>query len=879
MEVKPTPARTFVRSLNILLKFARLYGFDHVRTNEQFETCLRNLEASLPPEGDAGLLIGAAGAQLLIDSVAIEGSAPEKAFAQLLSNSGVASIQFSRSATRDDLARLIRSFPSGRDAANAGQWKEALAGTTGIRVNEVRFVAEDASRADTKVAAQLIARTLGAEAGRLRDWLNNPQKLIELIAAAEGSKAGTPGTESGVSPTAGSANPEHLKEDELMGVMRLFGRMGQSDQKTGAPTTPETFQEHLAKLPESAQATLRQALAGLAAQAPASQPEEPVLVRLAEHLAIRFALERYERGEVRVNSVRQIFDRLGREIENLRKILSAHEDKMSRAGMRVEPHADILDRQFWAAVPEAGKRGVLLSPDAWCIPARNVRQYVDELRARADASPAEQVLTNYVACIRSEDAQARHRTALGLAELAELYGRSDEPTLIAAIRAAGAQLMTEREAELQSRISEAFVRLGQEAIKFRAYAAIQQVIASLDGIENQRPAFAQSLRPRIGIESRAGEFIEEALRTQQVPQGLGDVLRLMPRLAADQLLRRFNRFASREESGRLAELARTLGSDAHSHLREVLRAGPDAEAPETVGLLSHLEADAVEKFLPGRMRGWTRSVQDRVIRQLAASATPETGRVLLALLDHLDPLILTIAVDELGMLGEATAVPKLLRLAQGELRPGLSAYLRIVAIEALGRLRAREAVPALRQVLEAKQMWRWTQPAELRIAAAQALEKIDPEWTRAHVSGLGLTPEDLSFAPLDPVPASHRVRQRRYARLKLTRPLAATTSNLADNFRLEIRMMNLGGGLGVCERHIPPGTVVTLKLGPGLRPIKLQALVRSARTQAMGFEVADMDLEDRARLRCLLLELAPPESRSTNSPDSSAEKSSVLQAK
>ena len=75
----------------------------------------------------------------------------------------------------------------------------------------------------------------------------------------------------------------------------------------------------------------------------------------------RFAsrLERYEKGEVKVNAVRQMLDRMNPEIESLRKILGAHEDKMSDAGLMVETHREILDRQFWAAVPESGKRTVL----------------------------------------------------------------------------------------------------------------------------------------------------------------------------------------------------------------------------------------------------------------------------------------------------------------------------------------------------------------------------------------------------------------------------------------------------------------------------------------------------------------------------------------
>src|SRR5947208_12913943 len=106
---------------------------------------------------------------------------------------------------------------------------------------------------------------------------------------------------------------------------------------------------------------LKASIAELASHAPDAKPDQSVLVQLAEHLAIRFALERYEKGEVKVNAVRQMLDRMNQEIENLRKILGTHEEKMTEAGLFVETHREILDRQFWAAVPEAGKRAVLLS--------------------------------------------------------------------------------------------------------------------------------------------------------------------------------------------------------------------------------------------------------------------------------------------------------------------------------------------------------------------------------------------------------------------------------------------------------------------------------------------------------------------------------------
>src|SRR5271170_1473241 len=185
-------ARAFVRSLNILLKFARLYEFGHVRTMGQFETAWKELREALDQSSDTGLLLGASGNQLLLDGVALGGAAAERSFANLLIASGIASIHFAPNLTQPQFARFVRAFPSGnaKPSSLAEQLKTALAGDTGIKINEIRFVAEDGSVAGIKVAAQLTSKVLGAGGDKLRDIFEDPQKLLQLILAAESSRGG-----------------------------------------------------------------------------------------------------------------------------------------------------------------------------------------------------------------------------------------------------------------------------------------------------------------------------------------------------------------------------------------------------------------------------------------------------------------------------------------------------------------------------------------------------------------------------------------------------------------------------------------------------------------------------------------------------------------
>src|SRR5437667_4251160 len=463
-------ARAFVRSLNILLKFARLYEFGHAKTAQQFETTWKELRNALDDSSGGGVLLGASGTQILLDGVPLGSAAGERSFAQLLTSSGIASIHFAPTLTQPQFARFVRAFPSGnaKPSSLAEQLKTALAGDTSIKVNEIRYIAEDASVAGIKVAAQLTQKVLGAAGDKFKDFFEDPNKMLQMILAAESMRAsggggggmggpghgsGTPGpgfglgsgggsgggTGSGGSgaPGSGAAGGSGLweaggtggggrggrgggtgggggtgtggggtaggtegpgpgkwltasallrggstagvaslpgagtgagtgggfsvEEEDVRSMLGLFAQLGKSRKDSEHRMDVPTFQSRLSAMPVRAQYTLQQALAGLAAQAPDAKPDKPMLLKLAEHVAIRFALDSYEKGELRVNAVKQLLDRMNTEIEALRKILSTQEEMMSQAGLSVQSYTELLDQEFWEQVPEENKKEVLTS--------------------------------------------------------------------------------------------------------------------------------------------------------------------------------------------------------------------------------------------------------------------------------------------------------------------------------------------------------------------------------------------------------------------------------------------------------------------------------------------------------------------------------------
>jgi hypothetical protein len=136
----------------------------------------------------------------------------------------------------------------------------------------------------------------------------------------------------------------------------------------------------------------------------------------------------------------------------------------------------------------------------------------------------------------------------------------------------------------------------------------------------------------------------------------------------------------------------------------------------------------------------------------------------------------------------------------------------------------------------------------------QALAKIEPEWATEYLPKSGIETEDLQLAPLEVPRNSRFLRHRRHTRVRLQKAVSAVSTNLKQNCRLDIKTVSLSGGLAATNMHLAPGTQVQLRMQVGLRNLQATALMRDYRAQDMSFEIVDMGLEERSKLRKLLLE-------------------------
>ena len=559
----------------------------------QLDIAWKELQSAVLADAENGVLLSAMGTKLLLDGVPMDSVAPGRAFAQLISGAGIASLHFLPQVTLEEFSRFVQAFPAGsaKPESLLGNLKDAMGATAGIRINEVRFIREDSASARQQDRGAAHDACLGANAAELKAWFDDPQKLLQLILAAETSRGDSGGARVSGGPigaarnTSGETNTEELTslgmsvtavasdltEDQFRNVLGLLKKVAQKARESNSPPEPLSFQKEVSALPARAQFSIQAALASLAEKTPNEKADRPTLLKLAERLAVQFALEKVESGDVRAGAVHQMFIRMSRELEGLREILGSHEEKLSRAGIAVESYADTLSDEVWSQVSDEHKKAALLSAEVWCCPPQVVRQFVEELSRQGDDETAYSILQNYGACITGADAETRRCAAIGIAEIADLYGRGDGRLLIEAIGSAASQMVSERDKQMHALVSAAFVRLTQEAVAQACYPAILRALELLSLCDQQRPGVAQGVRPRLGIEDRLPNFIERVLITGRIPAGLTGLLRSMPQRAATVLASQFNQCAYHDECETLIEVAASLGPGWDSELEQGIR--------------------------------------------------------------------------------------------------------------------------------------------------------------------------------------------------------------------------------------------------------------------------------------------------------------------
>ena len=831
--------RAFVRNLNVVVKQVNLYGLAHKQVGPQLESTWKELQHCL---GHEKLVLTAAGDHLLFNAKPLQAGSADKNFAQLLVSAGIAGICFLPEMNAEVLASLVKTLATTKPAELLSEFKKQFGTKAPVRLLEFHIGGEEPVNAGMNLTGALASamlnnlRTAAPPANGDATRPASTNDLLRLLCSFDPQKNDTTEANPGGSDHAQAA----LAEDDVAETIRWLARLS-AGQKGGKDAALPQAQE----LPAAGLLALRKALESEEAQP--SESDRPALLSLAEQLAVKVALDKYQRGEIPFNAVQEMLQRLKKEIETLHKVLKSHEDTMYRAGLTVESESEALDRQFWAGIPVRNKLQVLLSSEAWCIPPKNVLSFVNELAEKNDPA-AEQILRNYCGLLRTADANAKLKIANGVAVLAPAFSRVSVRLTQWAMTYVSAALAENLSSDMTPALCTALAALVHEAANARKYEIVPAFFDKLADLRGVAPQISDRVHIEAGIEGCAGRFLDDALSVDLPATDLIEALQQMPYAVASELKKRATNCAKRDDYRKLTGLTDQLGEPLLDALRQSAAVDQPSEALPAIGLLTPLDANYVEKTLKKRLQGWSPIQQSVAIHQISCSGMAERGVLLSQLLDCFDELILPQAIDEIGMSGTA----KVERLVGEASRTETTApYVQLKVIEALGNLKAKPAVALLKEIVMARSVWKWEFARETRIVALQALLKIDPPTAKNVMKASGISMDELQLSQLKPG-SGEWIRQRKYLRVPIAGDMFASITSTSGSCDVSVEALSLGGGGGSTSVRSQLASDGEVELKIGLRKVRARVLLHAIDTYKVGFEIASIPLDDRTRLRQFL---------------------------
>ena len=889
----------FLCSFYALVRSARLYQKNHPRVLEDLEVAARNLRAALArlPEVTVrveGRALWAAGPEATPAAESEPGGEMEdprgelSRLAEELQRCGVRSISFQPEAhigELDTLARLLSdsAVRTRTKHRRESDWAELFRehSISGIRINQPL---DRIPRKDETILASLIAVVLayGSDPVAAGDSapcvIESREQLAEMLRLLE-------------KMAQGSSKARSAPQD----VARAYHVMLSEAGSGTAGRLISVLSEHLPKEHES---------------------PEGYLTRLADAVVLGFAAREFRAARLAAHAVAGFFLRLGDEFAlPLGNGLPLSEAGAPAAAWSNEGYAENLHARFWAELPAFSTSIVLRGRDAWCVPIEILRAFVLTVvdgpngESQSAALPCEtredarEMLVTYARCLELEDDRARSSVAAGLAELSDVLEKLwPHPESSARTRGFPTEIIDllcralsrESVSRTAGLIAAAIEKVSRAAFVTQDYSAFERILDALDamgeGYRTLRGAdeatednaeLAEDLARRLVADERWLALVDAAVfgsnqgkrkKSSAQVEALPRLLNRDPARLVDRMGLLLTTPTGNGALPAMAALLQRIGRAVMDVLVSRLGDPRRHRSATAVKLLATAAPERLVAALPRFLARWDWSLQDLAISTLArpVNSAPVEGvaEAFLATLKQAHSMVAPIMVDHIGLAAQSNdsnsieaAASVLMELARGkaqEVTQGASAgqakdiYLRIKAVEALGRMRAREAVELLQEIVNRRQGLTHAEPAGLRAAAEEALALIENHPASARVRAVqeNLTTTNLAFA-----------RPRRYLRIPLSSPLEAKIQRPNPLRRASepgiatarVRTISLGGALVESDRKLAIGDSVCVEIRAGMRSIAGTAVVRNSTPAGNGIEFVHMGEADRERLRRLVL--------------------------
>ena len=817
-----------LRELHILLQSTRLYERNHPHSlqglDNAFES-LRGVVASLNGM-DVRVERGALIVSKLGDTPLPDPKGDLRALAKDLQRIGIHTLVFARKfhvGELDTLAQLAKaSLLRSEDPIKSGAkawWPTQLVEN---RVEGISVNTQTERKVDT-VLASLIAALVAYGGNSPREATESPIRVPEI--------------------------------EDLVGTLRLLARLTPPLEAARGLAPEEAARAIHGAMEEASRETVRLLLSSISQYSPhEGERPQPYLLRLSEILIFEFLGSEFTAGTLTPTTVRPMFQRLGEVLVTAGEYKGPHSSahlSTFATTWAMDTHREKLIERFWLELPPREKSAVLRGPDVWCVPIVALRQTLGQLAGGGADAPrreARNVLLNYARRIEGEDAGAKRAVSAGLNELTaiieSLWPNQVPEDLSRSVLKA---LEKERVPETAALLAAFLETLGRIAVTRGDFAGFEGILHGLEKSPRDREHDHMSaLADRLVAQDRWLLLVDAALANRALDPVLPRLLQRDPERLLDRMTLLLTEPRGAEFLPAMARLLRTIGVPVLTMLETRLYEARRQRVSAAIKLLAAADPDRLLRGLTRALASWEWNLQDLAVSELARPANAGSAQsaafVFSAVIADAHPLVVPMMIDQIGLAQETTSVPQLMEIAAGEHEILRDQFVRIKAIEALGRMRAQEATELLRKLMDGREGLAYAEPAGLRAAAEDALAMMEDRPSSARAR---------SAYEAAAQSGSNYVIPRRYTRVPLESPLRAQIDGSQAGLA-RVKTISLGGAYLEVPKKLTVGDSIQLEVRSGLRKIHFTAVVRNIGPDGSGVEFVHMKDEDRDKLRKLV---------------------------
>jgi PilZ domain len=643
--------------------------------------------------------------------------------------------------------------------------------------------------------------------------------------------------------------------EDLSGALRLIGRLTPPLEAARGLSPEEAARAIHGAMEDASRETVRMLLSSISQYAPREgERPQPYLLRLSESLILEFLGAEFAAGTLAPAVVKQTIGRLSDVLVASGEYKGPHSSQhltLLATTWANEPHREQIFEKFWLELPPREKSAVLRGSEVWSVPVVALKRTLGQLaEAGADAPrrEARNILLNYSRRIEQESVFARRAVAAGLNEMTAII-ESLWPNQLPEDLSRGTMKALERETnpETAALLAAFLETLGRIAVIRGDYTGFENILIGLErSPRDKEHDHMSALAHRLVAQDRWLLLVDSALANRPLDPVLPRLLQRDPERLLDRMTLLLTEPRGAEMVAAMARLLRTIGVPVLNLLETRLYEARRQRVSAAIKLLAAADPERLLRGLARALASWEWNLQDLAVSELSRPANAGSGQtaafVFSAVLADAHPLVVPMMIDQIGLAMETTAVPQLMEIAAGEHEVLRDLFVRIKAIEALGRMRAVEAAELLRVLAEGREGLAFSEPAGLRAAAEDALAMMEnrPSSSRARAAFESAATTNTSY-----------VVPRRYVRVPLESPLRAQIDG-AQAGLARVKTISLGGAYLESPKKLTVGDSIKLEVRAGLRKIHFTAVVRNLGPDGSGVEFVHMKDEDRDKLRKLV---------------------------